>query len=114
MPAGGNSRTRVTLLGRLRADPSDQRTWAEFVDHYGPRIVVWCRTWDLQDADAQDVTQTVLQLPGLVEDRGPPRLARLPEGPPPGRPGVRRQPGARPAVFRRGPGRPARPPERGV
>jgi RNA polymerase sigma factor (sigma-70 family) len=60
MPAGGNSRTRVTLLGRLRADPTDQRTWAEFVDHYGPRIVTWCRTWDLQDADAQDVAQTVL------------------------------------------------------
>src|SRR5438874_1370543 len=60
MPAGGNSRTRVTLLGRLRADPTDQHTWAEFVDHYGPRIVTWCRTWDLQDADAQDVAQTVL------------------------------------------------------
>ena len=60
MPAGGLSRTRATLLGRLRADPADQRTWAEFVDHYGPRILVWCRAWHLQDADAQDVAQTVL------------------------------------------------------
>jgi RNA polymerase sigma factor (sigma-70 family) len=60
MSPGGLSRTRATLLGRLRADPADQRTWAEFVDHYGPKILVWCRAWHLQDADAQDVAQTVL------------------------------------------------------
>jgi len=60
MPSGHDSRTRVTLLGRLRADPADARTWGEFVDHYGPRLVGWCRAWGLQDADAQDVTQTVL------------------------------------------------------
>ena len=60
MAAGAHSRTRVTLLGRLRADPSDQQTWSEFVDHYGPRVVVWCRAWGLQDADAEDVAQTVL------------------------------------------------------
>jgi len=60
MRPGGLSRTRATLLGRLRADPTDQRTWAEFVDHYGPKILVWCRAWHLQDADAQDVAQTVL------------------------------------------------------
>jgi RNA polymerase sigma-70 factor (ECF subfamily) len=60
MTAGRDSRTRATLLGRLRADPADSRTWAEFVDHYGPRILVWCRAWGLQDADAQDIAQTVL------------------------------------------------------
>lgn len=60
MPAGRDSRTRVTLLGRLRADPADPRTWSEFVDHYGPRLLGWCRAWGLQDADAQDVTQIVL------------------------------------------------------
>jgi RNA polymerase sigma-70 factor (ECF subfamily) len=60
MALGRDSRTRATLLGRLRADPADQRTWGEFVDHYGPRILVWCRAWGLQDADAQDVAQTVL------------------------------------------------------
>jgi RNA polymerase sigma factor (sigma-70 family) len=60
MSADRDSRTRATLLGRLRADPGDPHTWAEFVDHYGPRLLGWCRAWGLQDADAQDVTQTVL------------------------------------------------------
>src|SRR5579885_2574312 len=55
-----DSRTRVTLLGRLRHDPSDQTAWAEFVEHYGPKIYGWCRKWGLQEADTQDVTQNVL------------------------------------------------------
>jgi RNA polymerase sigma-70 factor (ECF subfamily) len=52
--------TRVTLLLRLRRDPADPEAWAEFVDHYGGKILGWCRAWRLQEADAQDVTQTVL------------------------------------------------------
>ena len=52
--------TRATLLGRLRHNPADPAAWEEFVSHYGPRILAWCRTWGLQDADAQDVAQTVL------------------------------------------------------
>src|SRR4029078_5001194 len=44
-------------LRRRRAAP---RPGAVSVDHYGPRLVGWCRAWGLQDADAQDVTQTVL------------------------------------------------------
>ncbi len=60
MRNGDDDRTRATLLGRLRADPGDQHTWAEFVDQYGPRILTWCRAWGLQDADAEDVVQTVL------------------------------------------------------
>lgn len=55
-----DSRTRITLLGRLRRDPSDQRAWSEFVEQYGPRIYAWCARWGLQEADAQDVTQNVL------------------------------------------------------
>jgi RNA polymerase sigma-70 factor (ECF subfamily) len=55
-----DSRTRVTLLGRLRRDPTNQEIWAEFVAHYGPKIYSWCRKWKLQEADAQDVTQNVL------------------------------------------------------
>lgn len=55
-----DSKTRVTLLGRLRRDPTNQAIWAEFVEHYGPKIYSWCRKWNLQDADAQDVTQNVL------------------------------------------------------
>jgi RNA polymerase sigma-70 factor (ECF subfamily) len=55
-----DSGTRVTLLGRLRRDPTNQAAWAEFVDHYGGKIYAWCRKWNLQEADAQDVTQNVL------------------------------------------------------
>ena len=55
-----DSGTRVTLLGRLRRDPTNQAIWAEFVEHYGAKIFTWCRKWNLQEADAQDVTQNVL------------------------------------------------------
>jgi RNA polymerase sigma-70 factor (ECF subfamily) len=57
---GELSRTSVTLLGRLRQDGTDQAAWVEFVRRYGPKICAWCRQWDLQDADAQDVAQDVL------------------------------------------------------
>jgi RNA polymerase sigma factor (sigma-70 family) len=40
--------------------PPDQAAWNEFIDRYGPRIIRWCRAWGLQDADALDVSQTVL------------------------------------------------------
>jgi RNA polymerase sigma factor (sigma-70 family) len=55
-----DSATRVTLLGRLRRDPTNQTIWAEFVEHYGTKIFLWCRKWGLQEADSQDVTQNVL------------------------------------------------------
>jgi RNA polymerase sigma-70 factor (ECF subfamily) len=48
------------LLIRLRFAPPDHHTWVEFVRRYGPLILRWCRRWKLQEADAQDVTQTVL------------------------------------------------------
>jgi RNA polymerase sigma-70 factor (ECF subfamily) len=51
--------TRVTLLGRLRATPDDPEVWSEFVDWYGRNIHAWCRSWGLQESDAQDVTQEV-------------------------------------------------------
>jgi RNA polymerase sigma factor (sigma-70 family) len=60
MSGDADSGTRVTLLGRLRTDPGNQSAWCEFVDHYGRRIYGWCRKWNLQEADAQDVTQIVL------------------------------------------------------
>jgi RNA polymerase sigma-70 factor (ECF subfamily) len=59
----GNSPQSVTnssLLGRLRCAPTDQAAWQEFVARYGPKIYLWCRQWQLQAADAEDVTQTVL------------------------------------------------------
>jgi RNA polymerase sigma-70 factor (ECF subfamily) len=54
------SDTSVTLLARLRLDPMDRQAWERFVDHYGPRILAWCRSWRLQEADAQDVAQSVM------------------------------------------------------
>jgi RNA polymerase sigma-70 factor (ECF subfamily) len=60
MDGASGSQTSVTLLGRLRQNPTDQATWAEFVDRYSRKIYGWCRRWGLQDADAQDVTQNVL------------------------------------------------------
>lgn len=52
--------TRVSLLVRLRDDPSDQAAWCEFVDQYGRQIVRWCLRWGLSESDAEDVSQDVL------------------------------------------------------
>ena len=58
--SGDGSDTSLTLLGRLRRDPTDQQAWSAFVQRYGRKIYAWGRQWGLQDADAQDVTQIVL------------------------------------------------------
>src|SRR5262245_21334427 len=68
MPHGSEKRrvveplptTRVTLLIRLRQNPYDHAGWLEFVDRYGPHIYRWCRQWNLQESDAEDVTQQIL------------------------------------------------------
>ena len=60
MDRAPESRTRATLLIRLRQVPADQAAWGEFAERYGRKIYGWCRQWNLQEADAQDVTQTVL------------------------------------------------------
>lgn len=52
--------TRFTLLTQLLQHPSDQAGWERFVDRYGRHIYRWCRRWNLQDADAEDVTQNIL------------------------------------------------------
>jgi RNA polymerase sigma-70 factor (ECF subfamily) len=55
------TQTRISLLARLaQPGPVDQTAWREFVEHYGPMIFKWCRRWNLQEADARDVTQQVL------------------------------------------------------
>jgi RNA polymerase sigma-70 factor (ECF subfamily) len=51
--------TRISLLARLRSNPTDQEAWREFVALYGGRIALWCRRWGLQEADVEDVTQAV-------------------------------------------------------
>src|SRR5262249_28328528 len=60
MESDAAGRTSPTLLRRLRRSPSDPAAWDGSVRGYGPQIYAWCRRWNLQDADAQDVTQTVL------------------------------------------------------
>jgi RNA polymerase sigma-70 factor (ECF subfamily) len=60
MAGSSTGRTRASLLGRLRQGSADQEAWAEFVRRYGDQIYRWCRKWKLQQADAEDVTQTVL------------------------------------------------------
>jgi RNA polymerase sigma-70 factor (ECF subfamily) len=60
MGVSHDSGTRISLLGRLRRNPTDQAAWAELIAHYGGKIHAWCLRWGLQEADAQDVTQDVL------------------------------------------------------
>ena len=55
-----NSETSLSLLKRLRVQPTDEVAWQQFAERYGKQILGWCRRWGLQDADAADVTQTVL------------------------------------------------------
>ena len=49
--------TRISLLVQLR----DARAWAQFVDVYAPLVFGFARRHGLQDADAADLTQDVLQ-----------------------------------------------------
>ncbi len=60
MDSQAAGRTSTSLLARLRQGPGDQQAWADFVSRYGRQIYGWCRAFGLQEADAQDVTQTVL------------------------------------------------------
>jgi RNA polymerase sigma-70 factor (ECF subfamily) len=52
--------TLPSLLLRVR-DPRDDEAWREFVAVYGPLIYHLARKHGLQDADAADVTQNVLE-----------------------------------------------------
>jgi RNA polymerase sigma factor (sigma-70 family) len=51
--------TRASLLVRLR-DPRDEAAWREFVDLYAPLVYAYARKQGLQDADAADLSQVVL------------------------------------------------------
>jgi RNA polymerase sigma-70 factor (ECF subfamily) len=52
--------TRPSLLVRLR-DAQDQAAWRDFADLYGPLVYRFGRKNGLQDADAADLTQAVLE-----------------------------------------------------
>ena len=60
MASSSQSHTSPTLLGRLGRSPTDQAAWEAFVERYGPKIYAWCQHWQMQKADAEDVTQDVL------------------------------------------------------
>jgi RNA polymerase sigma-70 factor (ECF subfamily) len=50
--------TRVLLLDRMAASP-DNQAWREFTELYMPIVYRFCRRRNLQDADAEEVTQNV-------------------------------------------------------
>jgi len=52
--------TNETLLARVR-DPQDREAWAEFVSIYRPLLYRVGRRYGLQDVDAQNLVQEVLQ-----------------------------------------------------
>ena len=60
--------TRASLLVRL-AHATDRQSWAHFVDVYAPIVYGFARGRGLQDADAADLTQTVLLRVARAMDR---------------------------------------------
>ena len=60
--------TRPSLLVRLR-DGDDREAWRQFVELYAPLVYGFARRRGLQDCDAADLTQDVLQAVARV---GPP------------------------------------------
>jgi RNA polymerase sigma factor (sigma-70 family) len=52
--------TRLSLLVRL-CDARDDDAWSQFVEIYAPLVYGYARKHGLQDADAADLTQDVLQ-----------------------------------------------------
>jgi RNA polymerase sigma factor (sigma-70 family) len=69
--------TRASLLVRLR-DPQDERAWAEFTAIYSPLVYRLARRKGLQDADAADLVQEVLQAVASAIDRWDPDPMRGP------------------------------------
>ena len=51
--------TSATLIGRIR-DMKDKGAWDEFYARYAPRVKGWALDRRLSEADAEDLTQTVL------------------------------------------------------
>jgi RNA polymerase sigma factor (sigma-70 family) len=53
--------TPYSLLLRLSQEVRDEQAWDEFVQRYQPHIRAWCWRRGLQQADAEDVSQIVLE-----------------------------------------------------
>ena len=65
--------TSASLLSQLR-DGDDQRVWEEFLKLYRPAVFRFARRMGLQDADADDATQRVLQSVAQAFRNRPPDL----------------------------------------
>ena len=52
--------TRPTLMLGIQ-DARNEAAWSTFLDLYLPIVLNYCRKRGLQEADAQDVTQTVIE-----------------------------------------------------
>ena len=57
---GESPATRPSLLVRIR-DTGDRQAWSQFVEVYAPLVYGFARKHGLQDADAADLTQDVMQ-----------------------------------------------------
>jgi RNA polymerase sigma-70 factor (ECF subfamily) len=53
--------TSISLLGRLQQS-NDQAAWDRLVQLYAPLLKQWIRTFDVQEADADDLVQEVLSV----------------------------------------------------
>jgi RNA polymerase sigma-70 factor, ECF subfamily len=51
------NQTSLTLLERVRRQ--DQVAWQRLLYLYAPLVQSWCRRWDVQGADAEDIQQEV-------------------------------------------------------
>lgn len=51
--------TSLSLLSRLRGS-DETESWTRLVDLYTPLIRNWLRRYDVQESDAEDLTQEVL------------------------------------------------------
>jgi RNA polymerase sigma-70 factor (ECF subfamily) len=65
MNSDADLKTSASLLQRVGEAADDRDAWTQFIARYRPRILAWCRHWQPQESDAEDVAQEVLL--GLVE-----------------------------------------------
>src|SRR5262249_18323553 len=54
-----DSSTSLSLLERLRGQ--NEEAWSRMVYLYSPLVNHWCRAWQVQEADMEDIRQEVFQ-----------------------------------------------------
>ena len=67
--------TSLSLLDRVR-ESSDAEAWDRLVALYAPLLKHWLRRYDIQDTDAEDITQDVMaallkEIPGFQHNQRP-------------------------------------------